>query len=147
MSTRVRTITKTSSIEPPKPGANAFHYFNYSEKIRLGSKYDYQKTLKKWKDMSDASKSVFKQHAESRPKHKKLPGAGRSVSAYDVLRRMLKKHDFEPEDDSNMNRNEYTVAMRRWIVKNYETEWQNWLTTPETKQMVIVRKAHRAISN
>ena len=124
-----------------KPGANSFHYFSYSEKIRLGIKYDYQKTLDRWSKMSDVQKNGYKQQASSLPKHKKTIGASRAVSAYDVLRRVLKKHDFQPNDDSSMNWNEYAVEIRQWIDMRYPSEWKNWLTMPENKQLIMIRRA------
>ncbi|MEX0597417.1 MAG: hypothetical protein WD512_13060 [Candidatus Paceibacterota bacterium] len=126
---------KVDTPTPPKPGSNSWHYFQYEEKVKRGEKYDYQETLNKWRDMSDAEKDKYAESAQAAPRHKALPGAGRSVSAYDVLRRDLSYLAENDMKEELMKINLNTLASKvRDHLENHSYAWgpngEKWLTTP-----------------
>lgn len=133
-------------IDPPKPGANAFHYFNYSQKIALGEKYDYQKTLKKWRSLSDSAKRPYEDSAYEAPRHQKAKGAQRNVSAYDVLRRELRYLNENGTDLSSVNQNTLASQIRKYL-SNSTKQWgdngEKWLTTPSEDHYSVIKRVIR----
>jgi len=139
----VKTVEKTKKeIEKPKPGANAFHHFNYGMKLLMGDKYDYQIVLKKWDQMDESDKQQYKEEAADTPRHKKKPGALRNVSAYDVLRNELSEEDFKFKKE--LNKVQIASGLKKWIETNYSTAWgengENWLITPKNDHIKIIKE-------
>lgn len=135
-----------SAIEPPKPGSNAFHWFNYHEKVTLGDKYDYQKTLAKWRKMDSKAKDAYHEAAYEAPRHRAKPGAKRGVSAYDVLRKDLR--DLMKIDKKlaakNLNMTTLASNIRKHLAEKSRA-WGNngekWLTTPTEDHFTAIRRA------
>lgn len=152
--TKVATPVKKLSVakktmevlEKPKAGANSWHYFQYEEKLKHGTDYDYEATLNKWRSMSDNQKAKYEDMAEKAPRHKALPGAGRGVSAYDVLRRDLSnlaEGEMKEELDS-INLNVLAPKLRKHL-EEHSYSWgpdgEKWLTTPTEDHYKAIKRA------
>tara|TARA_R100001163_G_C5066224_1_gene204522 strand:+ start:1726 stop:2193 length:468 start_codon:yes stop_codon:yes gene_type:complete len=131
-------------IDPPKPGANSFHFFLYEQKINLGDNYNYKKALSEWKKLSDKQKKTYKESAQEQPKHKKTKGALRGVSAYDVLRRDLRNmSEQDIMDFKDMNRNTLASKIRKHLDEHSYAWGENgekWLTTPTEEHYKIIKR-------
>lgn len=136
-------LKKKSNIEPPKPGANAFHHYNYQQKLKLGDNYDYQQILDDWNELSETKKTAYQKTANATPRHRKLPGAKRSVSAYDVLRREITEPtDWKKMPKSCQNMVQMASQLRHWIIVKHPEAWgengEVWLTTPTKTHRKII---------
>lgn len=143
--TTKKTTKKDSAqaeIESPKAGANAFHWYNYDRKVKLGDDYDYQEVLEAWRKMSDSRKKKFQEMAEAKPKHKKLPGRQRAASGYDILRRELSNNDYKQK---GLNLNTMASEIRAWLINNHNDDWEQWTTTPTDRHLRLIKKAVREI--
>ena len=132
--------SSAKDIVEPKPGSNAFHWYNFEQKVKMGDKYSYQNVLESWRKMSDAQKQPFQERAQGSPKHKKLPGRQRAVSGYDVLRRELTKYEYKRDD---WNVNSMASDIRGWLMKNEKETWDSWTTTSVEKHLKLIDRAIR----
>lgn len=128
--------------DTPRPGANAFHHFNYEQKTLLGDEYEYQTVIDNWHQMNEEEQIEYKSTAADAPRHKKKPGALRNVSAYDVLRNEISKHDFKLKVDKN--KVQLASAIKKWIETNHSSAWgdngQKWLITPTDDHIRLIKR-------
>lgn len=136
--------SKAKKIEPPAPGANAWHYFNYAQKIQQKDDYDYQKTLSMWRQMKPKEQEAYKEAAAEAPRHKAKKGAQRSVSAYDILRRDLKALSEEDPKIKAMNLTTLASRLRKHLDENsraWGKDGEKWLTTPTEDHYITIKRA------
>lgn len=139
-----KSIKKSQQeIVKPNPGSNSFHWFSYSQKVKLGSKYNYQDCLANWRIMSDLRKEKYQEMAKKSPKHKKMPGRMRAASAYDVLRRELTSNGYK-EKLNGVNLNKAASEIRVWMVINHPNVWDEWLVHPE--HLKYINRAVKSIN-